>query len=45
MPWHAGVVAGALVAAVVELLPLPVDDNLSGPLAAGLAMTLLGVGR
>ena len=34
-------VGGAVVAAVVELLPLPIDDNLTVPLAAGFAFTLL----
>ena len=43
-PRHPGVALGALVAALVELLPLPVDDNLTVPLAAGLAMALAGVG-
>lgn len=33
--------AGALAAAVVELLPLPLDDNLRIPLAAGGAIALL----
>ncbi|MBI2166086.1 MAG: hypothetical protein HYU29_06770 [Chloroflexi bacterium] len=33
---------GSVVAAMVELLPLPVDDNLWVPLAAGGAMALLG---
>ncbi len=33
---------GALVAAVVEALPLGVDDNVSVPILSGLAMTLLG---
>ena len=36
-------VPGAFVAAVTELLPLPVDDNLSIPLAAASAMTLLAM--
>ena len=31
-------VVGALVAALVEALPIPVDDNLTVPLAAGVAM-------
>lgn len=31
--------AGALVAAVVEALPIPLDDNLTVPLATGLALT------
>jgi dolichol kinase len=35
------VVAGALVAAGIELLPLPLNDNLAIPLASGGAMTLL----
>lgn len=41
LPW-AAVVSGALVATLVELLPIPLDDNLGMPLAAGLAMMLLG---
>ncbi|NNF59082.1 MAG: phosphatidate cytidylyltransferase [Rhodothermaceae bacterium] len=32
---------GALVATIVEALPLPVNDNLRAPLFAGLVMTLL----
>lgn len=35
---------GALVAAVVELLPLRVDDNFTVPLLAGLTMRLLWMG-
>ena len=35
--------SGALSVAVVETLPLPVDDNLSLPLAAGLVMSLLSL--
>lgn len=31
---------GALLAAIAELLPLPLDDNLSIPLTAGIAFTL-----
>ena len=34
---------GGLAATLVELLPLPVDDNLSIPLAAGGTFTLLGL--
>jgi dolichol kinase len=34
-------IGGTLAATIVELLPLPVDDNLSIPLAAGLTLTLL----
>ena len=35
-------VAGAVVAALAEILPLPVNDNLTVPLSAGAAMALLG---
>ena len=35
-------VVGALVAAATEILPLPVNDNLTVPLSAGAAMTILG---
>ena len=34
--------AGAVAAAAVEILPLPVNDNLTVPLSAGAAMALLG---
>jgi len=46
MPWHWGFAAGAIVAGLVELLPLPGDDNLWVPLAAGAAMQALvgGIG-
>lgn len=37
----ATIALGAFVAAAVELLPLPWDDNLTVPIAAGLAMALL----
>ena len=40
MPWHWGLAAGAIVAGLVELLPLPGDDNLWVPLAAGVVMQL-----
>ncbi len=40
-PWVA--VGGALAATLVELLPLPIDDNLTIPLAAGLALMLLSL--
>ena len=36
-------VAGAAVAAVVELVPLVLDDNLTIPLVSGAAMSLMGV--
>lgn len=35
-------VAGALIAALVELLPLPVNDNLTIPMSSGVLMVLLG---
>lgn len=38
---HGLVLAGALVAAAVELLPLPLNDNLIIPLASGGAMELI----
>lgn len=34
--------AGAAMATLVELLPVPLDDNLRIPLAAGFTMTLIG---
>ena len=39
--YHWGMLVGGLVAALVELAPLPVDDNLTIPLASGGAMQLL----
>ena len=36
-------VAGAAVAAVVELVPLALDDNVTIPLVSGAAMSLMGV--
>ena len=41
-PFHWGLLVGAVVAALVELAPVPPDDNLTIPLAAGGAMHLLG---
>ena len=41
-PYHWGLLVGAAVAALVELAPVPADDNLTIPLAAGGAMHLLG---
>jgi len=42
LPGHGlAVVVAALVATLVEALPLPVDDNLSVPVAAALALVLL----
>jgi len=40
LPW-AVVITGALTASLVELLPIPLDDNLAITLAAGYAMSLL----
>ncbi len=40
LPWEV-VLAGALVASLVEMLPIPLDDNLAITLAAGYAMKLL----
>jgi dolichol kinase len=33
---------GAVAAAIIEFLPIPLDDNLRIPLAAGAVMTLIG---
>jgi len=41
LPWPVAV-AGALVASLVEILPIPLDDNLGMVLFAGYAMKLLG---
>lgn len=38
---HGIILTGAIVAAGVELLPLPVNDNLVIPLVSGIAMTLV----
>lgn len=40
LPIEAGIV-GALVAAIAEALPIPLDDNFSVPLSAGAAMMLV----
>lgn len=40
LPWNVAVV-GAIVASLVELLPIPLDDNLGITLFAGYAMKLL----
>ena len=42
-PFHWGLLAGAVVAGLVELAPLPGDDNLWVPLIAGTVMQL-GIG-
>jgi len=41
LDWRVAV-TGALVASLVELLPIPLDDNLAVTLAAGYAMKLMG---
>ena len=41
-PYHWALLVGGAVAASVELAPVPPDDNLTIPLAAGGAMHLLG---
>lgn len=40
LPWTVAL-AGALLASLIELLPIPLDDNLGMTLAAGYAMKLL----
>ncbi len=41
--YHWGLLVGALVAALVELVPVPPDDNLAIPIIAGASMHLFGV--
>lgn len=41
--YHWGLMAGAVVAGLTELAALPVDDNLTVPIAAGTAMYFFGV--
>lgn len=41
LPWDV-VVSGALVASLVELLPIPLDDNLGMTLASGITMVVMG---
>ena len=36
--YHWGLATGAVIAGLVELVPLPLDDNLSIPLVSGAAM-------
>jgi glycerol-3-phosphate acyltransferase PlsY len=43
VPWDV-VIAGALVASLVEMLPIPLDDNLGMTLIAGYVMKLLSGG-
>ena len=41
--YHWGLLVGAVMAGLVELVSVPPDDNLAVPLAAGAAMYFLGV--
>jgi dolichol kinase len=41
--YHWGLLVGAAIAGLVELVSIPPDDNLTIPLIAGAAMYLLGV--
>lgn len=43
IPFGVAAVVGAALAAVVELVPLRIDDNITVPIVSGLAMTLVGV--
>ncbi len=43
VPFHWALAAGAAVAAIVELAPSILDDNLTIPLVSGAAMTWMGV--
>jgi len=42
LTWNVAL-AGALVASLVEFLPIPLDDNLGVPLVSGYVMKLLGM--
>jgi len=42
--FHWALIVGAAVASLVELIPLPVDDNLAIPLLSGVIMAALGMG-
>jgi dolichol kinase len=43
VPFHWAYAAGAVIAAAVELAPIPLDDNLTVPLLTGTAMQLMVV--
>ena len=43
IPFGVAAVVGAALAAVVELVPLRIDDNITVPIVSGVAMTLVGV--
>jgi dolichol kinase len=40
--FHWGYIAGAVIAAGIELSPIPLDDNLTVPLLTGTAMWIMG---
>lgn len=41
LEYHWAIAVGAAIAALAELVPLPIDDNLTVPLISGAAITLL----
>ena len=43
LAFHWGLAVGAAVAALVELVPTGLDDNITIPLVAGVVMTAIGV--
>jgi dolichol kinase len=43
IPWAWWIIPGAIIAAIMEILPFPFDDNISIPLATAGAMTLLAM--
>jgi dolichol kinase len=43
IPWAWWIIPGAIVAAIIEIIPFPVDDNITIPLATAGAMTLLAM--
>ena len=43
LPYHWGLLVGAVAAGMVELAPIPTDDNVTIPLFSGAAMQFLGV--
>jgi glycerol-3-phosphate acyltransferase PlsY len=43
IPFAWWIVPGAITAAIAELLPIPIDDNISIPLAAAGVMTVLAL--
>lgn len=40
--WHWGLLVGGVIAALVELMPLKLDDNLTIPIISGAFMYLMG---